>query len=166
MPVLDHPIHFGQDSMPVVQCTSNIIKRPYCCNRKTDRMQVDNLQLPPGLSTHTASSIEFVGRAVRLLKSAPASAKLREMQDSWGSYNQQQLAQDQLAAGLGPGAGAGMPQQLLPYGDAMAYAAALRLLQDQPEYSPGALERTVEAIRADVSADCGRLFAGLLMLST
>jgi hypothetical protein len=113
--------------------------------------QVDNLQLPPGLSTHTAASIEFVGRAVRLLKSEPASAKLREMQDNWGSYNQQQLMQDQLA-GLGLGMGTGMPQQLLPYGDAMAYAAALRLLQDQPEYSPGALERTVEAIRADVSS--------------
>lgn len=119
--------------------------------------QVDNLQLPPGLSTHTAASIEFVGRAVRLLKSAPASAKLREMQDAWGSYNQHQLQLQEALAGLSglqggssTGAGGGMPQQLLPYGDAMAYAAALRLLQDQPEYSPGALERTVEAIRADV----------------
>lgn len=94
-------------------------------------LQVDNLQLPPGVSPHTASNIEFVGRAVRLLKSAPASAKLRQLQDSCG----------------------GQPlQQLLPYGDAMAYAAALRMLQDQAEFSPGALERTVEAIRADVSA--------------
>lgn len=122
--------------------------------------QVDNLQLPPGLSTHTAASIEFVGRAVRLLKSAPASAKLREMQDAWGSYNQHQLQLQEALAGLpglqggSTGAGGGMPQQLLPYGDAMAYAAALRLLQDQPEYSPGALERTVEAIRADVRS-CG-----------
>jgi hypothetical protein len=116
-------------------------------------MQVDNLQLPPGLSTHTASSIEFVGRAVRLLKSAPAAAKLREMQDAWGSYSQQQQEQGGLM-GLG-GVGACLPQQLLPYGDAMAYAAALRLLQDQAEYSPGALERTVEAIRADVSAVAG-----------
>jgi len=80
---------------------------------------------------------------VRLLKSAPAAAKLREMQDSFGSYNQQQMQQ-------GQGMVRSMPQQLLPYGDAMAYASALRVLQQQEEYSPAALERTVEAIRADV----------------
>jgi hypothetical protein len=71
------------------------------------------------------------------------------MQGAWGSYSQQQ--QQGGVMGLGC-VGASLPQQLLPYGDAMAYAAALRLLQDQAEYSPGALERTVEAIRADVSA--------------
>lgn len=99
----------------------------WCC---AGPLQVDNLQRPPGVSTHTAESIQFVGRAVRLLKSAPASAKLRQMQDSCGGHP---------------------PQQLLPYGDAMAYAAALRMLQEQAEFNPGALERTVEAIRADVS---------------
>jgi hypothetical protein len=78
----------------------------------------------------------FVGQAVRLLKSAPASAKLRQMQDSCGGH---------------------APQQLLPYGDAMAYAAALRMLQEQAEFNPSALERTVEAIRADVSALVHRL---------
>lgn len=102
------------------------------------------------MTADTAHAVQSVGRAVRLLKSAPAAAKLREMQDNAGSYLNK-LNNLQQQGGGGAGSGAGVPQQLLPYGDAMTYAAALRVLREQVEYNPAALERTVEAIRADVS---------------
>jgi hypothetical protein len=59
--------------------------------------------------------------------------------------DQQQLLQQQWAALEQP------QQQLLPHEDTLAFAQALRVLQQQPVFSQAALERTVEAIRADVS---------------
>jgi hypothetical protein len=102
--------------------------------------------------------VEFVGRAVRLLRAPPASAKLKQLQQSCSSFgrstrgsctgvaeDQQQLLQQQWAALEQP------QQQLLPHEDTLAFAQALRALQQQPVFSQAALERTVEAIRADVS---------------
>jgi hypothetical protein len=116
------------------------------------RPQVALAELPPCISPHTATSVEFVGRAVRLMRSPPAAAKASALQDSAASYAHQQ----QLAGGGGGAAAAGgwqqqQQQELLPYADAMAYATALRVLQQQPVVSEAALQRTVEAIRADVS---------------
>jgi hypothetical protein len=43
-------------------------------------------------------------------------------------------------------------QQLLPYDDTLAFASALRALQQQqPNFNQAALERTIEAVRTDVS---------------
>ena len=105
------------------------------------RIQVAMLELPPFITPHLATSVEFIGRAVRLLRSRPASAKLRQLHADC-SYNSQQ--QPWAAA-------ADTHQQLLPHDDTLAFAAALRVLQQQPVISQAALERTVEAIRADVS---------------
>jgi hypothetical protein len=110
------------------------------------------------VTPHLATSVEFVGRAVRLLRAPPASAKLKQLQQSCSSFgrsarasstgvaaDQQQLLQQQWAALEQP------QQQLLPHEDTLAFAQALRVLQQQPVFSQAALERTVEAIRADVS---------------
>ncbi len=65
-----------------------------------------------------AQSIEFVGKAVRLLRKPAGSFKGAE---------------------------------LLPYGDTLELAQALGRLAAEPVFSQVALERTTEAIRADVS---------------
>lgn len=128
---------------------------PACCLL---HLQVALHELPPGVTPHLATSVEFVGRAVRLLRAPPASAKLKQLQQSCSSFgrsargsstgvadDQQQLLQQQWAALEQP------QQQLLPHEDTLAFAQALRMLQQQPVFSQAALERTVEAIRADVS---------------
>lgn len=46
-------------------------------------------------------------------------------------------------------------QVLLPFEDQMAWAAALGALQREPRLSEGALERTVDVMRADVSPGPG-----------
>ncbi|WIA33536.1 hypothetical protein OEZ86_006660 [Tetradesmus obliquus] len=129
-------------------------------------------ELPPGVTPHLATSVEFVGRAVRLLRALPASAKLKQLQQSCSSFgrsargsstgvadDQQQLLQQQWAALEQP------QQQLLPHEDTLAFAQALRMLQQQPVFSQAALERTVEAIRADVASRLWQLLvvqAGLM----
>ncbi|KAF8058112.1 GCP4 [Scenedesmus sp. PABB004] len=123
-------------------------------------------ELPPGVTPHLATSVEFVGRAVRLLRAPPASAKLAALAESCAGAR----------AALDGGAGeqteqqgrwreAGAPQDLLPHEDTLAFAAALRGLAAQPALSQAALERTVEAIRADVASRLWRLLvvqAGLV----
>lgn len=101
--------------------------------------QVAMLELPPYITPNLAASVEFVGRAVRLLRAPPATAKLQD--DTYSSGVQQWF--------LRPG----QHQQLLPHEDTLAFASALRALQQQPMVSQAALERTIEAIRASVSTE-------------
>ncbi|KAF6261046.1 gamma-tubulin complex component protein [Scenedesmus sp. NREL 46B-D3] len=156
----------------------------HCCQAERSRSEVETYkdwheafevalhELPPGVTPHLATSVEFVGRAVRLLRAPPASAKLKQLQQSCSSFgrsarassagvaaDQQQLLQQQWAALEQP------QQQLLPHEDTLAFALALRVLQQQPVFSQAALERTVEAIRADVASRLWQLLvvqAGLM----
>lgn len=74
--------------------------------------------MPPGIPQQLADSIDFIGKAVRLLRAPVGTAR---------------------------------GQALLPYQDTLEFAAALMKLQREPRFNQVALERTVEAIRADVS---------------
>lgn len=90
-------------------------------------------ELPPVVTPHLATSVEFIGRAVRLLRAPPASALLLVPK-----------------APLTAGAAGTTAAELLPHDDVLAFTEALRALQAAPVLSQPALERTVEAIRADV----------------
>lgn len=110
--------------------------------------QVALHELPPGVTPHLATSVEFVGRAVRLLRAPPASAKLKQLQQACTGFAGSSINKDQWCMLEQP------QQHLLPHEDTLAFAQALRVLQQQPVLSQAALERTVEAIRADVSGGC------------
>lgn len=105
------------------------------------------LELPPYITPHTATSIEFVGRAVRLLRAPPASANITQVKDRCMHDTSQHRWWSP----------AEVHQQLLPYEDTLAFASVLRALQQQPVFNQAAFERTVEAIRADVSIICVQL---------
>lgn len=126
-------------------------------------------ELPPGITPHLATSVEFIGRAVRLLRAPPASAKLRQLQErnAQRSYASQvhsslQWQQQQQQLGWKPSTDQAqqLVQQLLPYDDTLAFASALRVLQQQAVLNQAALERTVEAVRTDVSYICCSSTAG------
>jgi hypothetical protein len=186
-------------------------------------VQINTAKLPPGINQKLAEDIEFVGRAVRLLRAPPADALLKKRPipssipaaaAGVGGYHRGRL--DSSIGGVGHGAirssnstwgqpaaaaaraaaavihagklhggessssSSSMPaweQQavlhrqglvvhpLLPYEDTLEFAKALAMLQEQQLPNPVALERTVEAIRADVST-CDVLHAPFCKLGS
>ena len=154
--------------------------------------QINTSKLPPGINQKLAEDIEFVGRAVRLLRAPPADALLKKRpilppssaagatangyhrgrleSSSWGQPAAAAAAVAICSARSHGGdvssGSSTMPawehqavlhrqglvvHPLLPYEDTLEFAKALAMLQEQQLPNPVALERTVEAIRADVS---------------